>query len=77
MLSFELKQKSKFISVSNKDTYAIATLKNGKKRKMEFYNGSGYLSQDSRFIDMNDEIASLSIFDAKNTKREIRNSGSK
>ena len=32
--------------------YAIIELKNGKKRKEEFYYGASYLSQSSRFLNI-------------------------
>lgn len=40
----------KTIRIDAKITHAIITLKNGKKRKVEFYRGEGYLSQSSRHI---------------------------
>ncbi|RDV15075.1 RNA-binding protein [Pontibacter diazotrophicus] len=38
------------VSILPSDAYAILTLANGKKRKQEFYFGSGYLSQSSRTL---------------------------
>ncbi|RIA08598.1 VCBS repeat protein [Flavobacteriaceae bacterium MAR_2010_72] len=51
----------KTIRIDAKITHAIITLKNGKKRKVEFYRGEGYLSQSSRHITISND-ATLETF---------------
>ena len=62
-----------FIRLQPNDKYAIITLKNNKKRKEEFGYGSSFLSQSSRFIQLNPSIQSVEITDTKNQKRIINN----
>ncbi len=52
------------------ETHATLTLKNGKKRKQEFYHGSSYLSQSSRKLTINGQIITVEIFDAQGNKRK-------
>ncbi|HEY3406051.1 MAG TPA: VCBS repeat-containing protein [Ohtaekwangia sp.] len=49
--------------------YAIIELANGKKRKEEFYRGSGYLSSSSRAIIKNRNISSVTVSAGSNGKR--------
>lgn len=54
--------------------YAEIFLKDGKKYKVEFYYGSGYLSQGSRSIYLSDEIKEISVTNFNgNTKRVYKN----
>lgn len=55
---------------STEDKYAEILLKNGKGYKVEFYYGSGYLSQRTRSIEIHDKIKEISVtnFNGK-TKR--------
>lgn len=56
------KQKGKSIHIGPKTSYAIMTLKTGRKQKIEFYYGEGYLSQSSRSITI-PEGATIERFD--------------
>ena len=58
---FKVETKGKIIKTDTKATYGIITLSNGKKRKVEFYNGEGYLSQSSKTITI-PEDATLEVF---------------
>ena len=69
---FLIKQPQKIIPVQPNETYALLHLKNGKTRKEELYWGESFLSQSGRFINMNNEIASIDIFDSKGNKRTVR-----
>ncbi len=51
------------------EIYALLTLKNGQKRKVEFEYGSSFLSQSSRFIVVNRNIALVEMADAKKQQR--------
>lgn len=61
----------KIIPISNSDRYAILTLKNGKKRKQEFYYGNTYLSLSSQNLKVSKEIISVEIFDEKGKVRKV------
>jgi hypothetical protein len=47
---FKVAAKGEKIKIDSKATYGIISFLNGKKRKVEFYNGEGYLSQSSKSI---------------------------
>jgi hypothetical protein len=52
------------VYLANLDSkYADITLKNGKQYKVEFYYGSGYLSQRSRSILLNNLIKEIRVTD--------------
>ena len=51
--------------------YALATLKNGKIRKQEFYYGSGYLTQNSRFFPIYDYINTFKLIDRNSKTQEV------
>ncbi|HEY0742430.1 MAG TPA: VCBS repeat-containing protein [Chryseosolibacter sp.] len=51
------------------DRYAEITLTDGSKRRVEFYYGSGYLSQSSRVLTLPLNVAAVSV---TNTKGEVR-----
>ena len=62
---FKLRKNILCMPVKPDDEYAIVQLKNGKKRKEEFYYGASYLSQSSRFLNINDAVKSIQIFNSK------------
>lgn len=65
-------QKNTFcIAVKPDDAYAIIQLKNGIKRKEEFYYGQSYLSQSARFLNVNGTVKSVQIFNYKGVSRLI------
>ena len=68
---FKLQNNTTNVPLNNDDQYAIITLKNGKQRKEEFYFGSSYLSQSSRFLNVNNTVGSVKIFNNKNQSRVI------
>ena len=47
---FKNKQRSKMINVTPNDEFALLTLADGKKQKVEFNYGSSFLSQSQRFL---------------------------
>jgi hypothetical protein len=53
------------LPVKPQDAYAIVELKNGKKRKEEFYYGASYLSQSARFLNVSSAVKSATIFNTK------------
>jgi FG-GAP-like repeat len=60
---FKSKQKSKIIDVLPDDEYALLTLADGKKQKVEFGYGSSFLSQSQRFLFLSGKITSCIISD--------------
>jgi hypothetical protein len=46
--------------------------KDGRKKHVEFYYGSSYLSQSSRKLELTDSMSKIVITDFKGTKREIK-----
>lgn len=53
------------------DAWAEVRYKNGKKRKLEFYYGSSYLSQSSRSLQMDEQVLSVKIYDYKGNSRTL------
>ncbi len=68
---FKLKKNITCVPVKPDDAYAIVELKNGKKRKQEFYYGASYLSQSSRFLNIDNNIKSIQVFNTKGENRII------
>ena len=63
--------KSKSLLVNRNDVYALIKNKDGSVSKFEFYYGSTYLSQSTRFLSISDTMASVEIFDSKGVSRKI------
>jgi enediyne biosynthesis protein E4 len=67
---FQSKQQNDtIIKAMPNELYAMLTLKNGQRRKVEFGYGSSFLSQSSRFIVVNRNIALVEMVDAKKQQR--------
>jgi len=66
---FKWNRVSKTIAVNPNDAYALITYKNGKVQKQEFYYGSSFLSQSGRFIEADDNVSRVVIFDDKGRAR--------
>jgi len=70
VLSFGDNSVSPIIATAD-DLYAEIMLKNGKKRKQEFYFGTGYLSQQVRAIRPNKSIKSIQFYNRNGKSRII------
>jgi hypothetical protein len=68
---FSLREKGKNIKINADDVSAVITFKNGKIQKEEFYYGSGFLSQSSRFLAINKNVASVEVTDSKGKIRKL------
>ena len=68
---FELKKPLHLWQGEKNDVSALIEYADGRKTKIEFYKGSGYLSQDSRVLVLNDHIQKLFAIDNKKKRREI------
>jgi hypothetical protein len=62
---FALNGKNKVVKLNPSDVSALIQLKNGQICKEEFYYGSSFLSQSSRFLSINDNVSSVQITDSK------------
>lgn len=69
---FGLKRNIKFVPVNSSDVYAIIKLKNGKVQKREFYSGSSFLSQSSKFIPVDENISDITITETNGKVRVIK-----
>jgi hypothetical protein len=68
---FRSKNKTKTIPVKANDVYALIKYNNGNTSRQEFYFGSSFLSQSARFIQLNDKILSVTVFDNKGNQRLV------
>ncbi|HZY36129.1 MAG TPA: hypothetical protein VFE53_05745, partial [Mucilaginibacter sp.] len=59
------------VKLSPFDAFAIVKYKNGKITKLEFYNGTSFLSQSSRFINIDATMQSVRITDTFGHVRDI------
>ena len=69
---FQLKKKKEFLFIKADDQFAIIKYRNGTVRKEEFYYGSSFLSQSSRFITLNNNVKSIEITNNKKQMRTIK-----
>ncbi|MFN0274934.1 MAG: hypothetical protein ACKVPJ_04260, partial [Chitinophagales bacterium] len=63
------------IRMNNNDLYAEITMSNGKKRRQEFYLGSGYLSQSSKMMVVTSDMTSITVYDDSGSGRNILGAG--
>ncbi len=68
---FELKRPVQTVKLMPLDAYAIIKYKNGKTSKQEFYNGTSFLSQSGRFLNIDKTMESVSITDNDGRVRNI------
>ncbi len=64
-----------FITIHENETYADVFFLNGKKQKVEFYHGSGYLSQSSRKLKIPAGTKEIIIHDGRGNSRSVVPSG--
>ena len=68
---YKSKNVIKLLAANPDDQYAELVLNNGKKRKVECYYGSSFLSQSSRFFAVNNKVKSCIITNSKGKSRSI------
>ena len=68
---YRLNNDNELIALKNIDLYAEIEYFTGQKRKEEFYYGSSFLSQSSRFIKIDSKMKSITIYDNLGGKRNI------
>lgn len=69
---FKLNRPIKSISIKPADAYALIKYKSGKTEKEEFYYGSSFLSQSSRFMKLDDDMTRVVIFEDNGKSRVIK-----
>ncbi|WP_439697174.1 VCBS repeat-containing protein [Mucilaginibacter sp. AW1-7] len=69
---FKQNKKVKTIAVQERDAYAIIKYNDGRVTRQEFYYGSSFLSQSARFIQVDDGIKSVVVFDDKGNRRVMK-----
>ena len=68
---FKLKRKTRILRITPADVSALIQFKNGTIRKEEFYYGSSFLSQSSRFLTIGDDVTLVQITDSKGNTRRL------
>jgi hypothetical protein len=68
---FALNGKKKVVKLNPSDVSALIQFKNGQICKEEFYYGSSFLSQSSRFLSIEANVSSVQITDSKGQTRKI------
>ncbi|GAC1382223.1 MAG: VCBS repeat-containing protein [Ginsengibacter sp.] len=68
---FKSNQSQNILYLNPDEIKAEALLKNGSKRKYEIGYGSSFLSQSSRFINLDDNIKSIDIISSKGSVRRV------
>lgn len=71
MKLFELKRSVKTVKLEPLDMFAIFKYKNGKSGRLEFYNGSSFLSQSGRFFNIEDNMVSVQVTNSTGKTRNI------
>jgi hypothetical protein len=61
---FKGKQPAQLLPLLPGDQFAIIHFKDGQKRKEEFYYGTSFLSQSSRFLKLGTEVNKVEINNA-------------
>ena len=69
---FKLNAPVKAIPIKSTDAYALIKYKNGKIEKEEFYYGSSFLSQSSRFMKQDDNMTNIVIYDNSGKSRTVK-----
>ena len=69
---FRSRNINRIIPVLPDDVHVLIEYKNGLKRKEEFYYGSSFLSQSSRFVLLSSNVESVTIINNKGNARTIK-----
>jgi len=69
---FTLKQNTRAVDIAVDEVSGMINYKNGQKAKIEFYQGSSFMSQSSRSFFFNNNIQSLEIINQKGDKKIIQ-----
>jgi len=70
---FRAQMTAQWLPATPSDVYADVWLHDGRKRREEFYFGSGYLSQSARGIWVSPQVSRVVLYDGKGKAREAWN----
>ena len=68
---FELKKKTRTVPLNSGDIGGMIVYKNGTKRKWEIGYGASFLSQSGRFLNLDERVSYVDIYDSKGSNRRI------
>jgi hypothetical protein len=68
---WESRKNSTQILLQPGDDIITITLQNGKQRRQEIYFGDSFLSQSTRFINLNPSVKEIEVTDQKKNKRKL------
>ena len=68
---YSLKKNTQNVKINADDVSAVITQENGQIQKEEFYYGSGFLSQSSRFIAIDKNVSFVQVTDSKGNIRKL------
>ncbi|QQL48651.1 VCBS repeat-containing protein [Mucilaginibacter ginkgonis] len=68
---YDLKRSVKTVSLSAGDMYAKVKYRDGRKSKIEFYNGESFLSQSARFFNIEYNMSAVQITGSNGKTRSI------
>jgi hypothetical protein len=69
--SFMSNRSNKVQTVRETDQHAMVYYPEGKRRKVEFYHGSGYFSQSTKSFTVDDNVLKIIVTDNKGNSREL------
>lgn len=72
---FESEENSSWFSPLANDAWAEFTYQDGRKARVEFYYGSGYLSQSSRRLSIPDDVTAITVYDSQGKSRKVEKGG--
>ena len=73
LLAFRAAKKPvKWYKLKGDDLSAELTYKDGRKKKIEFYYGSTYLSQSGRYLHADEQVTGITVTNFKGTKRKLQ-----
>lgn len=70
---FELKRNVTMLPLQANEVNAVIKYSNGASRKEEFFYGCSFLSQSGRFLNIDSNVVSVTIYDNKGGKRTVTN----
>jgi hypothetical protein len=68
---FELRRSIKTVKLEPLDQFAIVKYKDGRSTRLEFYNGSSFLSQSGRFFNIESNMAAVQVTNSIGKTRSI------
>jgi hypothetical protein len=72
--SYSIPSNAEMLQIDDKEiiTHAVMHLKSGKKRLIEFYHGFGYYSQQPRFLILDKNVLSVTLYNKSTIIKKIK-----